>query len=157
MPQALDNPPTSSWIPRYIVLFFVILACVFAGFTYIAKKTHSGIVTEQAYEKGLAYNETIAKSDAQEKQGLSHELLIEGRKITFSIKDRNGNDLAIEKATLWLYRPVRAQDDVIIPMHPLGASQTADLQKVKNGLWEARVLATTISGPYQAVKKVVIK
>jgi nitrogen fixation protein FixH len=157
MPQTLDSPPTSSWIPWYIVLFFIILACVFAGFTYIAKKTHSGIVTEQAYEKGLAYNEIIAKADAQKKQDLSHEILIEGRKITFSIKDRNGNDLAIKKATLWLYRPVRAQDDVIIPMQPLGASQTADLQKIKNGLWEARILATTENGAYQAVKKVVLK
>ena len=157
MPQALDNPPTSSWIPWYIVLFFVILACVFAGFTYIAKKTHSGIVTEQAYEKGLAYNETIAKANAQEKQHLSHEILIERRKLTFSIRDRNGNALAIKKATLWLYRPVRAQDDIVVAMQPLGASQTADLQKVKNGLWEARILATTENGTYQAVKKVVIK
>ena len=52
-------------MPWYIVLFFVVFTIVLAGFAVIAHRTHTGVVTENAYKKGLAYNDVIKEADEE--------------------------------------------------------------------------------------------
>jgi len=50
----------------YLLGFFIIFASVDAFFVYKALSTHTGVVTENAYEIGLNYNEVIAESKKQQ-------------------------------------------------------------------------------------------
>jgi len=61
--QTTGMRPSDRWIPWYFVAFFVGLALISSVFVYLAVTTHTGVVTQQAYEKGLNYNATIAASE----------------------------------------------------------------------------------------------
>ena len=56
-------------IPLYFVAFFVFIAIMDGIFVYLATTTHSGVVTENAYQKGLNYNQYITAYDQQEMLG----------------------------------------------------------------------------------------
>jgi nitrogen fixation protein FixH len=57
----------------YLVAFFITFATVDAFFVYKAITTSPGVVTENAYEIGLNYNEIIAKSrEEQDEQSGSN-------------------------------------------------------------------------------------
>lgn len=66
MVEAISSPnPKDKWIPRYFFMFFVVVALLDGIFVYMAVSTQTGIVTENPYKKGLAYNQTLEKARAQ--------------------------------------------------------------------------------------------
>ncbi|MCH2038403.1 MAG: FixH family protein [Rickettsiales bacterium] len=77
-------------IPWYFVMFFVFLAIVDGTFVTIATSTHRGLVTDNAYEKGLNYNETISAYDAQKNLNWDSTLHYEQPLLTFALKDEQG-------------------------------------------------------------------
>ena len=52
-------------IPWYFVIAFLIVFTVNGFFVYMAIRTNHGVVTENAYEKGLEYNAIVKKVQAQ--------------------------------------------------------------------------------------------
>ena len=88
------------------VAFFALIVCVNSVFIYMALKTHSGVVTEDPYEKGLAFNETLEKAKAQPDLGdkvsyeagvLHWKLPITGASVKASLirSVRDGHDFDI--------------------------------------------------------------
>lgn len=45
-----------------LISFFILFASVDAFFIYKALSTHTGVVTENAYEQGLNYNEILEEA-----------------------------------------------------------------------------------------------
>lgn len=144
-------------IPWYIVLFFVVLTFVFAGFTYIAQKTHTGLVTDQAYEKGLAYNRTIENARAQDALGLISVIEYKNGKVLFNLKDRNGQIVADAKVTAVFFRPVHDGMDMSVDMTARDGIYSALISLPERGLWEVRVHAVTPAGDYQSSRRIVIE
>jgi nitrogen fixation protein FixH len=64
MPR-LKNP--NFYIPMIFVVGFIILAILDGIFVYLAVNSQTGLVTENAYEKGLRYNQAIEKAESAEK------------------------------------------------------------------------------------------
>lgn len=56
----------------YFFAFFGVIIAVNSVFISNALKTHSGLVIEQAYEKGLSYNETL--DAARNQPDIEHEV-----------------------------------------------------------------------------------
>ena len=48
--------------------FFAVVACVDAYFVYKAVSTHSGVVSDNAYEIGLNYNDVIEEARRRKEQ-----------------------------------------------------------------------------------------
>jgi nitrogen fixation protein FixH len=48
-------------IPLYFVMAFLVVFIVNGIFVYMAVTTNHGVVTENAYEKGLRYDEVVAE------------------------------------------------------------------------------------------------
>ena len=48
-------------IPWYFVIAFIIVFAVNGVFVYTAINTNRGVVTENAYEKGLDFNRIVAE------------------------------------------------------------------------------------------------
>ncbi len=150
--------PSDRYIPWYIVLFFVAQTVLFGWFTYIAETTHTGLVTEQAYEKGLHYNKTIEKERLQKSLGLTSSVTHNGSNITFKLQDKNGANIMHAIVTLWLYRPTQDGKDIRVGMTETSTGEyTATVGSAMKGLWEIRIHALTDTNDYQTSQRVVFE
>lgn len=156
--QSSGPRPSDKWIPWYIVLFFVFITCVLSVFTWVAVSTHTGTVTDDAYQKGLAYNDTIHKADAQAAFGYVPMLARAGDDIRFTLADAAGHPVELSQASLWLFRPVNARDDLRADMRVEGSGTAVfSADGLAAGLWEVRVRAETPKGSYQYSKRMVFE
>ena len=55
-------------IPWYFVMAFLVIFAVNGLFVYLATTTHNGVVTENAYEKGLDYERIVDEVRKQKAQ-----------------------------------------------------------------------------------------
>jgi len=155
--QSLPRP-SDKWIPWYIVLFFVVLSFVFGGFTYVALKTHTGIVTDNAYKKGLAYNDIIDKDRQQAALGYKAQLRREQGVLVFALTDKAGAPVEMSSAAIWFFRPTDAKGDLRAEMTAAAAGRFEyAAAPPAPGLWEVRILAETAAGSYQHTKRMVFE
>lgn len=74
--QAAKAPLRDRLIPWYFVGAFAVVFVVNMFFVYNAVHTHRGLVTENPYEKGLAFDsivETVREQKADAVKAASHE------------------------------------------------------------------------------------
>lgn len=113
------------WIPWYFVFFFIVIAVIDGSFVFVAIRTQTGLVTEQAYEKGLAFNKTLEKAAEQRKLGIIQKAEFKDGKIIWHLQDKNENPL-VAKITAHFYRPTHDGYDFEV-----------DLKQTGNGMYEA--------------------
>jgi nitrogen fixation protein FixH len=154
------NETPKSWVPWYFVAFFGFIALVNAGMITVALQTHTGLVTDQPYEKGLAYNEVVQAEAAQHALGWHATLTFmplpkthdkAGGRFVFTLKDANGKELRPQVLRIFFTRPTQSGMDFV---HDMALS--SDIIFPARGLWEARVIARIAGRPYQYAKRVVI-
>lgn len=152
------NPRAGRFIPWYIVAFFAGQTVLFSWFIHVAMSTHTGLVTEQAYEKGLAYNKTIENARQQELLGFTSDIIRKDKTISFTLKDKNGAVIRDASVNLYLFRPVQEGLDAKFPLS-LSAdnSYQAEITPPLQGLWEVRIHARTPQGNYQTSKRMVFE
>lgn len=152
-------PNDGRFIPWLIVAFFVAFSCVLGTFAYIAITTHRGVVTEQAYEKGVAYNDTIAKAAAQDALHFSAHITHTGATVGFSLSGPDGRPVDAGNVTLVMFRPTQAGFDHNYAMvrQPDDSYQANIADLPAKGLWEARIHAATPQGDYRTGKRMVIE
>lgn len=118
----------------YFLAFFALIIVVNSIFIYVALGTHSGVVTEQPYEKGLAFNETLAKAKAQ--VNLEHTVSYESGVLRWSLPMGN----AVVNANI--VRPVQDGYDFEIPLkHMGGGIYEANPTFPLKGAWTANLKA----------------
>jgi len=163
MQQAPSLPkPSDRWIPWYFVAFFAALVSVLVPMCVIAVRTNTGVVTEGAYEKGLAYNKAIKAEEQQDALKWRGEVIvapISGGEVQadFALADADGKPLDGADVKIWLVRPTQAGLDQSAAMiAQSGGHYGAALPLPARGLWEARVSATANGHNYQTAKRVVL-
>lgn len=96
-----------------LIAFFGIVFAVNAYMMEVALSTHTGVVSDEPFRKGLKYNEQIAFAERQQTLGWSDEIsLAEGGKtlvVTMSNKDKA--PLPNLKITAVLGRPATVTED----------------------------------------------
>lgn len=149
---------TDKWIPWYFVAFFVALAIIDGIFVTIALSTHTGVVSERAYQDGVEYNKTIEAAESQEKLGWQSEVEISGETLNISLKDKNGKAIKDAKVTAYFMR--QSQDGYDFSSI-IGANAEGMYSKhidfPLKGLWDVRILATWNQQQYQRSKEIVVK
>lgn len=146
--------PSDRFIPWYIVLFFAVQFPVFGWFYHIASSTYTGLVTDQAYEKGLRYNQVIAEASAQQQLGWRITISKEGGILRCALRDRDQKPLAGADVSLWLIRPVHGgidQEHKMKENAPGVYEWPLDLPE--KGLWEARIEAHKGGQRFQASQR----
>lgn len=121
------------WIPMLFIIGFLILFAVTGSFVKLALSTFPGLVTTNAYERGLAYDEVIAAEQAQAERGWQiafdmPELSGEGQVASLTLTDRNGNPLADANVIMMAERMTRYAQQV-----------RATLTDQGNGVYEAPI------------------
>jgi nitrogen fixation protein FixH len=91
--------------------FFAVVFAVNAYFLRMALSTHSGVVANEPYRKGLRYNERILASADQAGRGWQDhvELSSGGRVLRVVLKDRSGRPVSGLSAVAILGRPSTQQ------------------------------------------------
>lgn len=127
--------------------FFAVFASVDAFFVMKALKTHTGVVTEQAYEKGLAYNETLAQAQYFVDQGVVSDIKYDdtAKHFEWNWKQEKASAqgaLVLDSVTLTMMRPSGNKDDRTLTLTQENAQQySVSLRDLKKGLWVGQVSA----------------
>ncbi len=85
----------SRWIPWAFLAFFAVVLLANGTMIWLAFATWTGLETEGAYQKGLAYNRTLEQAEAQAALGWRVDLALEqqGRALALRLMlvDRHGS------------------------------------------------------------------
>lgn len=150
------------WIPWYFVAFFTVVAMVDAVMVTLAVETQPGLVTEHAYERGLAYNDTVKAAGMQDALGWKGAITsrTEGEKtmLSFRLQDARGLPIISQHVSVDLMRPVQEGIDFTMPMTRDEAGEYwAEAVFPARGVWQARVFVHDKGTRYQQSQRIVIK
>jgi nitrogen fixation protein FixH len=154
--------PSDRWIPWYFIAFFIALTAILVPMCVIAVRTNSGVVTENAYEKGLAYNKVIEAEKRQNALSWRSDLTIlplpdHHARVLFTLADTGGHPINSAKATAWFVRPTQAgQDQSAQLQFKTRGTYEAELALPASGLWDVRISATVSDNNYQATKRITL-
>jgi len=127
----------NKWIPWYFVLFFAVIAVVDGGMVYTAITTQTGLVTEQAYEKGLAYDKILDRGAAQAKSGITQKAIYENGVLRWTLH-LNGAPLTAAHVTAHIVRPVQDGHDFDLVLKSVGGGvYESKVMPPFRGLWRA--------------------
>lgn len=153
-----------SKIPYFFFAFFALFITVDIVYIYLAESTWRGTVTENAYEKGRKYNQTLLKDKVQQNLGWagklsSKSIAKEKAVVIFELKDKNGKFIDNAKITINLIRPTQTgfdfKEELILDQ------KSKNYQKLikfpMKGLWRVELEATSGENIFQYVERIVVE
>lgn len=155
-------------IPWYFVMFFVVLAAVDGVMVTLAINTHTGVVTDHAYEKGLAYNQVISDAERQTRLGWKGEIDFSAApdrtgnyarmgNLSFRLTDNAGNTVPAQAVTATIIRPVQAGMDFSAPLTPRkNGDFGATVKFPLSGLWQVQVTLNAEGETFTQTKRIVV-
>ncbi|HEY5598161.1 MAG TPA: FixH family protein [Kiloniellales bacterium] len=135
-----------------VLAFFGLVIAVNAVFIVLALGSWSGLSTDDAYRRGLAYNETLSQADAQRALGwqarLTLEPLADGQaRLSAAFADSAGTPLVDLAVSGELRRPTSAAADRPVTLSARGPGLYAvDLALPLRGQWDASLRAESRDG-----------
>ncbi len=128
-----------------LLAFFGVVFAANGVFIYLASASWTGLSTEDAYRKGIAYNQTIERAAAQQALGWQTAVSLEPaggttRRLTVSLHDRAGRPIDGRTVTAALRRPISAGGDIEADLKGIGSGRyAADLPAAYDGAWDVRI------------------
>jgi nitrogen fixation protein FixH len=135
-----------------VLAFFGLVIAVNGTFIALALWSWSGLSTDDAYRRGLAYNETLAEAEAQRAlswraQAVLAPLENGGARLTVVFTDRAGAPVEGLAVSGDLRRPVRDDQDRAVDLVRAGPGRYgADVERLLSGRWDVRLRATSPGG-----------
>ncbi len=136
----------------YFVAFFCFVAAVNAVMVTLAVRTHSGVVTEHPYEKGLAYNAVVEAEEKQESLGWKGSIAYKNASLHFSLRDKNKQAILADKAVATVTRPTQSGMDFKLEL----TGKSTPITFPARGLWLVRVDVSHAGVHYQQSKRIVV-
>lgn len=101
-----------------LVAFFGVVFVVNGVFLYQALSTHTGVIAQEPYRKGLAYNERIAAEEQQKALRWSEEITLAatGDHLSLRLEDAEGSPIRGLKVVGFIGRPATTDHDVALDM-----------------------------------------
>lgn len=122
----------------WFLSFFVAIIFVNTGFIYAAIHSNTGLVTENAYEKGLAYNQNLEAAKSQPR--LKDEMLYQDGILRWTLTDAAGKPVDRGAATVFFMRPVKDGSDFSLPLKEKSPGvYEAKVGFPVHGLWNAKL------------------
>ncbi|MCU0895282.1 MAG: FixH family protein [Rhodospirillales bacterium] len=152
------------WYPWIFVGFMVLVVGVNAVMATLAVSTFPGLQAEDAYNKGLRYNDSLAAGREQERRGWRMTLQLkplpasgEGSRdaeLTVAFVDREGQPLDRLEVEAALHRPTVAGFDRTLPLEPQGGGVYAGVVSLPfAGQWEARITGRRGADSHQTTQR----
>jgi nitrogen fixation protein FixH len=151
----IKRPLNGWWVFSAFALFFGVIVIVNSVFITMALRTHSGVVTEDAYRKGLTYNEKLEQ--ARNQPDIKSALHFENNILHWNIADQTG--AAIENATVTanFMRPIKDGDDFNAELHHDGNGvYSIQPEFPVNGSWKVILSAKWDNNTYQTATALIV-
>lgn len=147
-----SSRPKGWWYPYIFVGAFMVVVGVNGALAYFATSTFNGLETQNAYEKGRLYNQTLAEAEAQKALGwqviLSAEQAIKERPgdyptdLVITATGPDGAALEGLEVVAEVRRPTQAGMDQQVRLTRRDAGRYGVVVTLPEpGQWEVRVLA----------------
>ncbi len=155
--------PRSWWIPWSFLGFFVVVFVANGIMVFFAFDSWTGVTTENAYEKGLAYNEQLAEARAQEKRGWQAGFAFAPTgslrgSVELDLKDSFGTPIRGAAVGIALVRPTHAGHDVTFELRDLGDGRYGgEIELPLAGQWDIHLLADHERGSYRLHRRILVK
>lgn len=144
---------TGKQVAWYFVAFFGFVGLINAVMITFAVRTHSGLVTDHPYEKGLAYNKVVEAENNQNTLGWKSTLDYKNGALSFSLRDKNNRIINPEKVTATITRPTQQGMDFSVVLK----GNETHINFPAKGLWEVRADAMFKGVHYQQSKRIVVE
>lgn len=153
------------WYPWIYAGVFLVVVAVNLGFAFVAVRSFTG-VEANAYEKGLAYNQTLTEARAQERLGWAVEARLapadtagaHARALTVAVRGADGRPLTGLAVEAQFRRPTAAGHDLSLPLAETmeGGVYGGVAPLALPGQWELSVIASKGEDRYRIVRRVVV-
>ena len=145
-------------IPLYFVAFFLVVAIIDGILVYLATSTHSGLVTENAYKKGLNYNQQIAAFNKQVLTGWSGEIGFNNETLSFKLIDKGGEPIVGAKVVAHVLRSTMSGLDFKVTLQDQGKGryEVKGANFPLKGQWDIIVVAEWNQQKYQQSKRIIV-
>jgi nitrogen fixation protein FixH len=153
-------------IPRIILYIFIAFFSIFLAvdifYIYLAKTTWRGIYTENSYQKGLKYNQTLEYVKLQKLLGWSFKIKFTNlderlSEIDVCLFDKNKKLLKNAKLIAKITRPTQEGYDFQQDLNLKNSCYFARIKFPLKGQWNVEIIASNENGTLQEVKRYVIK
>lgn len=147
--MSMTKPITGRTVLFAMLAFFGVIFAVNGSFTYFALSSFPGLTTEQAYEEGLSFNQTLENVAKQNAIGwISAVQLTQGGQVTIEIADRDGKALSGLNVQTVLMRPLDNESDQTLSLKEIrpGNYQTTGAQ-INPGQWRVELTASQNDNP----------
>jgi nitrogen fixation protein FixH len=152
--------PRGWWYPWIFVAAFAVVLAVNLSMVWLATSTFSGVDTEEAYRKGVAYNEALAAARRQEALGWSVESSLDtpapGEPVAVSVRyrDRDGRPIDGLDLRARMLRPAARGRDHDLALTPLGPGLYGGVDSLPlPGLWDLDVVALAPDGSSHQLRR----
>jgi nitrogen fixation protein FixH len=142
----------------WLVGGFAIVLAVNGLFVYLALASWNGLVTDNAYERGLAYNRTLAQVRAEAARGWRIEIDYAEGMAAVRVRDAEGRALNGLDVEVRFVRPTHEGYDSTIALAGRGEGRYAAAAPLPlPGQWDMLVVARDREGPVHASRRVVVR
>jgi nitrogen fixation protein FixH len=160
--SATSLPPErrSLWIPWAFVAFFGVVVVVNGIMITVGFMTWPGLETENAYQRGLAYERRVAAAEAQAALGwtVDVDLTREGAgraMVELRLRNRHGHVMPDAKVRARFVRPTSEGHDFEVELpHYRDGRYRRQVELPLAGQWEVRTTIEDRAGVHHATRRV---
>lgn len=141
------------------IAFFGVIAAVNGVFMYLALSTWPGLTTEDAYKKGIAYNQTLDAAKLQLALGWQSAVALDATgKLVVSMTGRDGAPLTGAAVEASLSRPLGDETVAKMTLSETAPGQyAASFAAPQPGRWKADISVRRDDNTYQMRHEVMVK
>jgi nitrogen fixation protein FixH len=124
--------------------FFAVIFAVNGIFVYQAESTFGGLDTDDAYRKGLNYNERIEAAAAMQKLGWRDSVtyVADGKRLRISVSDPAGDGVSGLSVTAVAKHPATTRFDQELALQPTGpGTYEVAAPGLTSGWWTVEITA----------------
>lgn len=139
----MSKPITGRTVLYTMFGFFAVIFAVNGAFLYFALSSFPGLSTERAYQKGVSYNQTLAKAEKQNAMGwVSYVSLSAQGEVAVELVDRDGSGVSGVGVTTMLRRPAQSQLDQDVALNETKPGHfSGAFSSLLAGQWHVQVSA----------------
>ncbi len=137
-----------------LIAFFAIIFAVNGVFLYQALSTHTGVVSNEPYRKGLAYNERIAADQEQQTLGWHVDLAVPEKagELRLALADPNGRPVPGLVITGRLGRPSTGDLDQTLALEEkTPGTYATNIAALQEGTWVIDLQASEMKSAGEAI------
>lgn len=151
-----------SKIPYIFFVFFAVIFAVNFFYIYISQKTWRGLATDDAYQKGLHYNQILEAEKKQKELGwkmtISYRNLGENKGVLeIDLKDKNSQKISDAEIEVNFKRPTQEGKDFSQKLKFRDGVFKADISFPLKGQWDFEIRAVRGEDVFQETDRNIIQ